>query len=140
MTSRPECREVRQRKEATCLGHDAHAIRVCEGALQRVQRQRAAATSKAHHAQLAHLQGRAQQTQHRDMDVSEGAKAAGEAMQEGSLGAPPGNQRRHCTHAASPPTSRRAMARQMSVKASRAKPPHPVSAIDRESSTATTTW
>ena len=32
------------------------------------------------------------------------------------------------------------MARQMSVKASRAKPPHPVSAIDRESSTATTTW
>ena len=88
MTSRPECREVRQRKEATCLGHDAHAIRVCEGALQRVQRQRAAATPKAHHAQLAHLQGRAQQTQHRDMAVSEGAKAAGEAMQEGSLGGP----------------------------------------------------
>jgi hypothetical protein len=51
-----------------------------------------------------------------------------------------GNQRRHCTHAASPPTSRRAIARQMSVKASRAKPPQPVSAMDRESSTATTTW
>ena len=53
MTSRPECREVRQRKEATCLGHDAHAIRVCEGALQRVQRQRAAATPKAALARLA---------------------------------------------------------------------------------------
>ncbi len=36
-------------------------------------------------------------------------------------------------------TSSRAMALQMSVRASSAKPPHPVSAMDRESSTATTT-
>lgn len=38
------------------------------------------------------------------------------------------------------PTSRRAMARQMSVSASSAKAPQPVSAMERESSTATTTW